>query len=235
MRNELLLIASLFVLFGMTIAWYKIFGRAGLYAFTAIATIAANIEVLILVHAFGMDMTLGNVLFATTFTCTEILSEMEGKKYAKKAVWIGICTTITFIIISQSWFLFTPAEGDFVADSVKNVFTNSPRVMLSSLVVYAICQFVEVHIYSWIWKKMKNTERFLWVRSNVATLAAQVVNTVLFTTFAFLGVYDMKTLGEIMLTSYAIFIVTSLFDTPALYFARWFCRKPATEPTAIAE
>jgi len=229
MTNEILLIVSLFVYFGLTILWYKIFGREGIYCFTVIATIAANIEVLVLVNAFGMDMTLGNVLFATTFTCTEILSEMEGKQYAKRAVWIGIATTVVFILITQSWFLFIPAESDIVYDAMRIVFKNSPRVMISSLIVYAICQFVEVHVYSFIWKLQKKSEKYLWVRSNVATLVAQIVNTVLFTIFAFMGVYDLRTLGQIMLTSYFIFIVTSLFDTPALYFARWFCRKRPIE------
>jgi len=228
MTNELLLIASLIVYFALTILWYKLFGRAGLYCFTVIATIAANIEVLILVRAFGLEMTLGNVLFATTFTCTEILSEMEGKQYAKKAVWIGISTTVVFIIITQSWFLFLPAEGDVVSDAVRIVFANSPRVMLSSLAVYAICQFVEVHVYDWVWKLMKNTRKFLWVRSNVATLVAQLVNTVLFTVLAFAGIYDWNTLCQIMLTSYAIFVVTSLFDTVVLYIARRVCTKQPT-------
>ena len=45
---------------------YKLFGKQGLFCFTSIATIAANIEVLIMVKAFGMVMTLGNVLFAAT-------------------------------------------------------------------------------------------------------------------------------------------------------------------------
>ena len=59
--------------------------RDSMYCFTVFATIAANIEVLLLVDAFGMEMTLGNILFATTFLVTDILSETEGKKAAEKA------------------------------------------------------------------------------------------------------------------------------------------------------
>jgi len=67
-----------------------------------IATIAANIEVLIIVNAFGMEMTLGNILFASTFLVTDILSELYGKKEAQKAVYLGIATSVIFICISQS-------------------------------------------------------------------------------------------------------------------------------------
>ena len=85
--NELLLIGSLVVLYGAVLLWFYLFGTGGLMAFTVFATIAANIEVMILVDAFGMEMTLGNILFATTFLVTDILSEVAGKKEAQKAVW----------------------------------------------------------------------------------------------------------------------------------------------------
>ena len=65
--NELLLIGSILVIYGSLLIMFRIFGKQGLYCFTVLATIAANIEVLIVVRAFGMTMTLGNVLFASTF------------------------------------------------------------------------------------------------------------------------------------------------------------------------
>lgn len=60
--NELLLIGSVVLIFGTVILAYKLFGKAGLFCVSAIATVLANIEVIILVKAFGMEQTLGNVL-----------------------------------------------------------------------------------------------------------------------------------------------------------------------------
>ena len=106
MPNELLLILTLLLTFSGVLAFYKIFGKTGLHVWTAMATITANIEVLILIHAFGMDQTLGNILFASNFLVTDILSELHGKEEANKAVNIGIAASIAFIFISQSWFLY---------------------------------------------------------------------------------------------------------------------------------
>ena len=78
MTNEILLIGSVFFIFGFTLIAYRFFGKTGLYCVSAVATILANIEVVILIRAFGMDQTLGNVLFAVTFLITDILSECEG-------------------------------------------------------------------------------------------------------------------------------------------------------------
>lgn len=224
MINEILLIFSLVIIFGSALIAYKFFGKAGLYAVTAIATITANIECLIMVNAFGMEQTLGNVLFAVTFLVTDILSENEGKKEANKAVGIGIFTSIFFIIITRTWFLYSPAESDWVMPSIKGVFSNTPRMMISSLVVYAISQIVDVQLYHLWWKftekKTGNKQKFLWLRNNGSTLISQILNTALFTLFAFWGIYDFSTLVSIMISSYIIFIVTSLCDTPAVYISR---------------
>ncbi|MFA9376173.1 MAG: queuosine precursor transporter [Lachnotalea sp.] len=228
MPNEIILIGSLVVLYVMVILAYKMFGTAGLYCWTVIATIAANIEVLIMINAFGMEQTLGNILFASTFLVTDILSEMEGKKAANKAVKIGIATSFAFIVISQSWLLYTPNQNDWAMPAIKNVFSNTPRLMIAGIAVYAIVQVFDVWAYHKLWdyttKACKDSKKFLWLRNNGSTLVSQFFNTLLFTFAAFIGVYDFITLIHIVISSYIIFIVTSLLDTPAVYIARKYCK-----------
>ena len=88
MPNELLLIISLVVSYSLLLAFFKFFGKYGLYVWLGISTILANIEVTILVVAFGMEQTLGNTLFASTFLATDILSEVYGKKDSHKGAYI---------------------------------------------------------------------------------------------------------------------------------------------------
>ncbi len=224
MNNEILLILSVFIIYGAELLFFKLFGKQGLYCFTAIATIAANIEVLILVKAFGMEMTLGNVLFASTFLVTDIISEIYGKSDAKRAVNIGVATSIAFIVFSQWWLLYTPAASDQAMTSMKAIFSNTPRTMLASLIVYAIVQRFDVWAYHKWWnfteKLCGDSKKYLWVRNNGSTLISQFLNNLLFTTGAFAGVYDLKTLWSIVISSYVIFIFTSLADTPFIYLAR---------------
>lgn len=222
--NELLLLATLIIIFAMTLLFYYLYGKAGLYCWTVLATIAANIEVLIVVVAFGMEQTLGNILFASTFLVTDILSEIYGKEASKKAVNIGILTSLAFIVISQSWLLYTPAGSDFAMPHMQAIFSNTPRLMLTSFLVYAVCQRFDVWAYHKWWafttKKYGDSTRFLWLRNNGSTLVSQLLNTLLFTFGAFAGTYDFATLLSITWSSYVIFIVTSLADTPVIYLAR---------------
>lgn len=224
MRNEVLLIVTLLVLYSSVLLWFLLFGASGLMAFTVFATIAANIEVLILVQAFGMEMTLGNILFASTFLVTDILSEIAGKKQAQQAVWIGIAANVLFVLVAQSWLLYVPSTNDWVTPSMKVIFTNTPRLMLASLSVYAIVQVFDVWLYHKWWaltQRLSGDRRgFLWVRNNGSTLVSQLLNAILYTLFAFYGMYDIPSLVSIILSSYVIFIFTSLLDTPIVYWAR---------------
>lgn len=224
MSNELVLAISLVITYTLVIVLFKLFKEAGLYLCTIVATIAANIEALIIVDAFGMEMTLGNILFASTFLVTDIMSEIYGKKTAQKAVYLGIATSVVFILITQSWFLYTPNENDWVMPSIEGVFSNTPRMMLVGVVVYVIVQMFDVWIYHRWWKltekKFGDSKKFLWLRNNGSTLVSQLLNSILFTWGAFYGIYETGTLVSISISSYIIFVVLSLADTPFIYMAR---------------
>ena len=237
MTNEILLLASVFVIFGFALLGYRLFGKTGLYCISAAATILANIEVLILVNAFGMEQTLGNVLFAVTFLITDILSECEGKKAANLAVWTGILSSLFFLVLSQSWLLYIPAAGDTMAPAIAAVFSNTPRMILASLSVYAVSQFFDVWLYHKWWeftdRRFGDKRRFLWLRNNGSTLVSQLINSLLFTLFAFWGEYDGGTIVSIFVSSYLIYVATSLLDTPFVYLARRISdRKKAKEALA---
>lgn len=227
--NELLLISQLVIFYAMVVFAYRFFGIKGLMCWTVVATIAANIEVLVQIEAFGMNMTLGNIMFASTFAVTDVLSEVAGKKTAQKAVNIGIATAVAFIIITQSWLLFQPNEYDFAMPFMEAIFSNTPRLMLTGLLVYAIVQRFDVWLYHRIWdltsKATGRTLPYLWIRNNGSTLVSQLLNAVLFTFGAFYGVFEMEVMWSIIGASYIIFIVTSLADTPVVYLCRHFTRK----------
>lgn len=151
MYNNVILILSLFITYMTVLIIFKLFQEQGLFMWTIIATIAANIEALMVIQAFGMEMTLGNILFASTFLVTDIASETYGKKTAQKTVILGIATSIIFILISQSWMLFQPSETDWVTPSIRKIFSTTPRMMLASLSVYAFVQMFDVWLYHLWW------------------------------------------------------------------------------------
>jgi uncharacterized integral membrane protein (TIGR00697 family) len=224
MPNELLIILSFIVIYGGVVAFYRFFGKGGLLAFNVLATILANIEVLILVRAFGVEMTLGNVLFASTFLITDILSENHSRKDANKAVVISTICSVVFIVISQMWLMYTPSENDWASGSIHTIFSSTPRIVCASLLVYLISQLTDVWLYHkwWDWcrRRFGDERKGLWIRNNGSTMISQLLNTFLYTIFAFYGTYEIPTLISIFLSSYAIYFIICLIDTPVVYWCR---------------
>jgi len=224
MTNEILIISSFIVIYCSIVAFYRFFGKNGLLAFNILATILANIEVLLLVNAFGIEMTLGNVLFASTFLITDILSENHSRKDANNAVVISTLCSVVFVLISQMWLLYIPSENDWANGAFHTIFKSTPRIVCASLAVYLTSQLTDVWLYHkwWDWckKKFGDSRKGLWIRNNGSTMISQLLNTSMYTVLAFYGTYPLSTLISIFISTYAIYFTTSLLDTPFVYWCR---------------
>ena len=224
MPNEILILLSFLLIYGGAVAFYRFFGKTELIAFNILATILANVEVLLLVRAFGVEMTLGNVLFASTFLITDVLSENHSRKDANKAVVISTLCSVMFVALSQMWLLYTPSENDWASGAFHTIFSSTPRIVCASLSVYFISQLTDVWLYHkwWDWcrKHFNDEKKGLWIRNNGSTMISQLINTFLYTILAFYGTYTTGTLISIFVSSYIIYFFTSLLDTPFVYWCR---------------
>lgn len=224
MPNEIILVLSLLIAYGSLVVSQKFLGKTGIYGWIAICTILADIEVTILITAFGLEQTLGNTLFAATFLGTDILSELYGKKESRTGAIIGIVSTIAFMVFSFIWQMYTPSANDWAMPFVKELFANTPRMLFASLIAFAVSEVLDVNLYHWIWniteKKTGSKLKFLWLRNNGSTLISQFVNIVIFNFGAFAGIYNWSTLVQITGSCYLIYVFTSLLDTPFIYLAR---------------
>ena len=221
--NEALIIISLILIYGGVLLFYRLFGKEGMYGFTVLATIAANIEVLILVKAFGLEMTLGNVLFASTFLITDILNENEGKKAADKGVLIGIAASAIFIVLSLFWTWYQPTEASASGEAFKLIFAQTPRMIIAGISVYALVELMNVRLYRKIWQlteRQHGSKSLLWLRNNGAGIISQFINSLCFNILAFAGTYPLKTLISIILTTFIIYVCLIALETPFLYVAR---------------
>ncbi len=218
MINEVLWIGSLIVSLFTVIIAYKLFGKTGLYIWTAAAVIIANIQVLKIVEVFGLETALGNVIYASIFLSTDILNENHTKKDAQKAVWIGFFVLIATTILMQITLQFNPSENDFINEHITAIFSLMPRIAIASLIAYFISQNHDVWFYAKLKKKDK-TKR-LWLRNNLSTITSQLLDNVLFALIAFVGVFSWSTIGQIFLTSLILKVLVAACDTPFLYLAR---------------
>ena len=218
MINELLWFGLLFANFFLVILAYKLFGKTGLYIWTAMSVILANIQVMKTIEIFGLVTAMGNVIYSSLFLVTDILNEVYSKKEAQRAVWIGFFVLIATTFIMQITLYFVPHESDLLSTHIHAIFGFLPRIAFASLVAYLISQLHDVWIFAWMKKKMKG--KHLWLRNNASTIGSQIIDNVLFTLIAFWGIFEFNIMLQIFITSLAMKVLIAALDTPFVYWAR---------------
>jgi queuosine precursor transporter len=217
--NELFWAVLLLLNFGAILLAYRVFGKTGLYIWTPIAVIVANIQVLKTIELFGVVATLGNIVYATSFLTTDILSENHGKEDARKAVAIGFFSLIVMTVFMNVALLFTPHSSDFAHESLSTLFTVMPRIAVASLVAYLISQLHDIRAYHF-WKTRFPATKHIWLRNNASTMISQLLDSVIFSFIAFYGLFPTDVFLEIMITTYLLKWLVAALDTPLLYLAK---------------
>lgn len=207
---------------------FRLWGRTGLFIWIPVSVILANIQVTKTVVLFGLEATLGNIVYATSFLATDILSECYGKKDAARAVGIGFFSLVVMTVLMNMAIIFIPAESDFVQESMTTIFALMPRIALGSLIAYVISQVHDIHAFDY-WKRKLPGSRWLWLRNNASTMVSQLIDTLLFTMIAFYGVFPWSVLWQIMLTTYVLKWVVAALDTPFMYLAKHWHGNSMTE------
>ena len=208
--------------FAFFLLCYRLFGKSGMYAWVGIATVIANIQVAkTIAMPFDIVMTLGNTMYVTLYMTSDLLNEKYGRAEARKAVWFGFFTLLMTTVIMQMVLVFKPQETDIAQSSLETIFGLMPRLALGSLTAYFISQFLDVRLYSWI-RKYYSTSSQLWIRSNGSTMVSSFVDTLIFCTIAFAGLYNWSVWLEILLTTYLAKFLLTAVGTPILYIARTF-------------
>ena len=207
---------NIIVTFSLVVLIEKLFKKEGLYVWLSIATILANITVCKMIDMFSFTTSLGNVLFASTFLATDIMSEKYSKEDAKKGVYISIFSGITFIIITQLTLLFIPSSDDVVNEAMKTLFAISIRTISASMLMFFISNMLDIKLYNYLKDKYPNK---MWLRNNVSTILCNCIENYFFNTLAFIGIFPISVIFSIATTTTIIELIIALCDTPFLYIS----------------
>lgn len=216
--NNILLVASIIGTFSGMLLIKKLLGKEGLIGWMGVASILANILITKSVTLLGIGATLGNVLFASNFLATDMLTENYGYKEAKKGVKFGIIAVLIFLIVTQVAIMFIPNADDYAQSSFETLFSLVPRISLASISLFALSNFVDIRLYEWLRKKTKGKK--MWLRNNLCTILCNGGENFIFYAIAFGGTMPWATLGAFALSATIIETLIALCDTPFLYISK---------------
>ena len=205
--------------------FFKKYGVEYLIGLMTALIIMANIFAAKIVTFGGFAVPAGVIVFSMTFLITDILSEKWGKETARKALWIGFYANVVFvlsILIVINWPA-APFAAEF-AEKFKEVLSLTPRIVIAGWVAYLISQNHDIWAFHF-WKK-KTKGKYLWWRNNASTIVSQLIDSVIFITIAFYGVFPILPL---ILGQWVVKIIIAILDTPFMYLIISFMDKVKTK------
>jgi len=144
------------------------------------------------------------------------VAELHGRETANKLVLIGFIPLIFSLLLSLA-VLSLPAAHDMDPDRLtafETIMGGTPRIWLGGILAYGISTLLNVSIFSRL--KGREGETLLWLRSGVASALSQIVDTLIFISVAFYGVFPI---GELLLGQMLAKVVLSVILVPPLIYA----------------
>lgn len=168
----------------------------------------------------------GIFAFLLLVVTSSAVAELHGQRTATTLVRFGFVPLVASLLLTLA-VLAVPASPSMAPDRVAAfelmmggkpghwLESGTPRIWIGGIVAYGISQTLNVSIFSWL--KGREGARLLWLRSAVAGMLSQAVDSVLFVTIAFYGVFPITQLltGQLL----AKVVLSALLVPPLIYAA----------------
>lgn len=187
--------------------------------------LAANtLGLKIIPFLFGSHLTVAVFTFPVVFLMTDVIGEVYGRDLAKLFVRMGLLSTVLFILYSLlSLWLPWAKEGLWAKEGYDLIFSVSGRIGVASIFAFIIAEFQDVFTFFFVREKIG--EKMFWLRSFLSNLWSQLLDSIIFMTIAFAGIYHTKTLLSIIITLWLYKVLMGIFYTPLSYLCIYLLRE----------
>lgn len=213
--NEILWTFTLFSSFISVILSYKYLGKNGLFLWIIVATLVSNIQTIKTINLFGLETSLGTILYGSTFLATDILNYKYGIEESRKTIAYGFIAMVIMTFFMSISLVYEPSINDFSQDSLSLIFSFNIRITIASLIGFTVSQFVDTFLFDMLQKRYNK----LWLSNNISTIVCQILDTVIFTIITYIGTINVSSIIEIMISMYIFKVIVALLDTPFMYLA----------------
>jgi hypothetical protein len=158
----------------------------------------------------------GIFAFLLLVVTSSAVAELHGRSVANRLVVIGFVPLIASLLLTLL-VLAIPVSEEMPKDRLaafEMMMLATPRIWIAGIIAYGISQFLNVTIFSML--RGEGEGRLLWLRAGTASVLSQIVDTLLFITIAFYGVFPI---GNLLAGQMLAKVVLSALLVPPLVYA----------------
>ncbi len=141
-----------------------------------------------------MAVEAGIFAFLLLVTTSSAVAELHGRDAAERLVILGFVPLIASTLLAML-VLQLPAAHDMPADrqsAFATIMGSTPRIWIGGIIAYGISTLLNVYIFSRL--KAREGARMMWLRAGIASVLSQIVDTLIFITISFYGVFPIANL-----------------------------------------
>jgi len=149
--------------------------------------------------------------FLLLVVLSSVVAEMHGREIANRLVILGFIPLVVSMLLILL-VIALPASHEMDAARLSGfqlVLAQSPRLMGAGIVAYGISQLLNVGLFS----LMRREGGMLWLRGALASILSQIIDTLIFITLAFYGVFPIL---DLMIGQMVAKVTLSILLVPPL-------------------
>lgn len=162
----------------------------------------------------GITVPAAVFIYALTFTLVDLINEKLGKQGARYVVYTAFIANILLAAYVQLAILLPASSFYKDQNAFSSVLGSTPRIVTASLIAYIIASLVDIEIFAW-WKQ--KVGRYKWARVLISNAVSTFIDSVIFITIAFTGVYPIISLIK---GQYIIKMGVAVISLPLIYILR---------------
>lgn len=176
---------------------------------------------------FHLDLDSGTLLFPISYIFGDVLVEVYGYTRSRRVIWLGFGFNLFAALLFAIIVALPPSPEWQMQAAFATILGQTPRIVAGSLIAFWCGEFVN----SYVMAKMKilTGGQYLWTRTIGSTLVGQAVDTVLFQTIAFAGVWETPLLLRVILWNYTAKVLYEALATPITYAVVGFLKHAEQE------
>ena len=158
----------------------------------------------------------GIFAFLLLVVTSSSVAELHGRQVANRLVLTGFIPLLMSLALTELVLAVpaSPSMDPARLSAFETMMRGTPRIWLGGILAYGLSTLLNVTIFS----RLKGSEgsKLLWLRSAVASVLSQILDTLIFVTVAFYGVFPIR---ELLLGQMLAKVVLSVILVPPLIYA----------------
>lgn len=185
---------------------YKKLDKLGLVVSFVLMNILSFILTFKYITISTLNINANAITFISMFSILYLYLEKTNEKETKKLINLNLFLNIFIVSLLVLMSLYVQTLDDTVGINMRNVFIENYRILIAYPTTLALSLYGIIIMYN----KVKTIYDNMFITTNVTFLLIGLIELILFTTISYAFILDIKTMIELVLSTYMLKIILTV-------------------------